>query len=92
MAERFVPVITLIQFTGSNQGDLPLASYVNAYGPDTGAVEVAGGVLTISWPGIGGSVPLSIQTGDWLDEYGAIYPDADVATRYVRLSDLGDLL
>lgn len=92
MAERFVPVISLTQFTGSNQDDLPLASYVDAYGPDTGVIEVDEGILTISWPGIGGSVPFTIQTGDWVDAAGTVYPADEVATRYVRLSDLGGLL
>lgn len=92
MAEKFVPVIPLTQFTGSNQEDLPLDNYINACGPGTGVVSVEDGVLSITWPPMFGQPPLLIQTGDWLDDAGTIYPDSLVTSHYVRLSDLGSLL
>lgn len=92
MAEKFVPVLSLTRFTGSNQDDLPLSAYVDAYGPGTGAVSVENGVLSITWPPQYAAPPVTVQTGDWVDEAGMIYPAATVEASYVRLSDLGALL
>ena len=91
-AVKYVPILTLTQFDGSNVSELPLANYLDAYGPGSGKTEVKDGVLTISWPGFDGSWPVIVNTGDWLDQNGTIIPDAQVKSGYVPLSQLGSLL
>lgn len=88
-AVKFLPLISLIEFTGDNKDDLPLDSYVGLDGVE---MVVSNGTLTITWPPQYGQSPVIIHAGDWLDENGIIYPAASIAAGYVRLSDLGGLL
>lgn len=88
-AVRFVPVISLIEFTGSNQDELPLDNYMGFEGV---SVSVEDGTLTISWPPQYGQTPVVINTGDWLGPDGTVFPAAQIEAGYVRLSDLGGLL
>lgn len=83
MPQQFVQVLNLTQFTGNNVNELPIDTYLNAYGEGTGEATVEDGVLTLSWPGITNAFPIQIQTGDWLDPAGVIYAGDVIASSYV---------
>lgn len=88
-AVKFLPLIPLIQYTGSNKAELPLDQYTSFGNP---SVVEEGGVLTITWPPQMGQVPVVINTGDWLTPDGIVWTEEFVQTGYVRLSDLKALL
>lgn len=88
-AVKFLPLIPLIQYTGSNKAELPLDQYT-AFGNET--IVEKDGVLTITWPPQMGQIPVVINTGDWLTPDGQIWTAEFVQEGYVRLSDLKSLL
>lgn len=88
MAEEFVQVKTLTQFTGNNQEDLSLEFWTEACGPGNGNVTVEDGVLTINWPTIPASGEVVINTGQWVNPRGEILSNEEVQDSYVNLSGL----
>lgn len=83
MAQQFVKVVSLTQFTGANMADLPLQPLLGLAGPDSGHPVLANGTITITFPNNPGLDPIVIQTGEWLDRGGFRFAAADVAADYV---------
>lgn len=86
---KFLPLISLTQYTGSNKAELPLDSYTSWGNP---TVTEKDGTITITWPPQMGQIPVVINTGDWLTPDGMVWTEEYVQAGYVRLSDLKALL